>query len=63
MHIEHDYSWSGGQVVQEGAAQKFLDARRRDQQKALRLLREDPSLGQATASGMLKLLEGWLAGC
>ena len=32
------------QVVAESATQQFLDARRRDQQRAMALLREDPSL-------------------
>ena len=32
------------QVVQESAAQKFLDLRRKDQQKALQLLRDTPGL-------------------
>ena len=35
------------QVVQESATQSFLAQRRRDQQRALQLLRDDPGLGCA----------------
>ena len=36
-----------GQVVQESATQQFLQQRRRDQQRALQLLRDDPGLRYA----------------
>ena len=37
------------QVIQESATQSFLAQRRRDQQRALQLLREDPGLRRAPA--------------
>ncbi len=37
------------QVIQESATQGFLAQRRRDQQRALQLLREDPGLRHAPA--------------
>lgn len=44
------------QVVSEGAGQKFLDMRRKDQQKALDIIRTDPGLGE------LDVIEGPLLG-
>ena len=35
------------QVIQASATSKFLDARRRDQQKAMTILRSDDTLGYA----------------
>ena len=33
------------QVIQQAATQKFLEARRRDQQRALSILKNDETLG------------------
>jgi len=41
--VTKQHGWVG-QVVQESATQQFLHQRRRDQQRALQLLRDDPGL-------------------
>ena len=40
------------QIIQDNATQRFLDARRKDQQRALELLRSDPSLRYIAADWM-----------
>jgi len=39
------------QVIQAAATSKFLEARRRDQQKAMTILRSDETLGYVCPSG------------